>query len=120
MNLRSATLGVAHKLFEIAIEMQQHLIFDRSRLRAQRFPIRKTRSGFPAAFAEKRSGVFQCAAELRVGQCRLRVLTESLASQGAHLLANNSARCIARTFEPLRDKRPPICIKQLASPETTA
>jgi len=34
--------------------------------------------------------------------------------------ANNSARCIARTLDPFRDRRPPICIKQLASPLTTA
>src|SRR5207253_4962001 len=34
--------------------------------------------------------------------------------------ANISARCIVFTFEPSRDNRPPICIRQLASPDTTA
>src|SRR5207248_6902852 len=36
------------------------------------------------------------------------------------LEASNSAKCIARTVEFLRANLPPICIKQLASADTTA
>src|SRR5215207_7851357 len=51
---------------------------------------------------------------------RPRGFTHTPAPQAQDVDARSSARCITRTLDPLRDNLPPICIKQLASPDTTA
>src|SRR5687768_7458895 len=53
VNLRAAALCVLHKLFEVAIEMQQRVVFDRASLAPQSLPIRKTRSRFLSSLTEK-------------------------------------------------------------------
>ncbi len=79
VNLRAAILGIANKLFQVAIEVRQRFVFDRAGLCSQRFPVRQTRRSLFTSFAEKRCRVLQRAAQVRIGQRRLRILPKFFA-----------------------------------------
>ena len=121
---RAALLGVRDERLEIAIQVQQRFVFDCARVSAQIFPVAQSGRGFESLFAEQRRRVTKGAAQLNVRQCGLRILAKRFAAEVIHESvvreASNSARCMTFTLDPLRESRPPICIKQLASPDTTA
>src|SRR5207253_5012457 len=115
VHARAGALGVRDELLQIAVQVQQRLVLDGAGPIAGVLPIRHVRDRRPPPLAEQGRGVTQRAPQLAVGQRRARVPVE------AHVVAaSTSARCRARTADPRRDSRPPICIRQLASPETTA
>src|SRR5215207_881890 len=85
VNLGAATLRVAHKLFEIPVEMQKYLVFDRAGLAAQIFPVRQARGSLFAPLSKKRRGVLQRAAQMHIRERRLCILLKCLTAEMIHL-----------------------------------
>src|SRR6266550_8314159 len=110
----AGALGVRRELLEVAIQVLERLVLDRAGPVACTLPVRHRGEGRPPPLAEQRRRLAQSTTQLAVGQRGACVALEG------HLDANTSARCMARTIEPRRDSRPAICIRQLASPDTTA
>src|SRR6185369_5108426 len=66
VNLCATSLGAANKLFQILIEMPEHLVFNRARLSSKLFPVRQTGGRGFAALTEERSRILQRATQMRV------------------------------------------------------
>src|SRR5690606_26641834 len=144
VNPRPRRLGPLGKGFEIEIEVGERLVLDVARKGPQRFPVVDRADRHLPPLTEKACRVPQGAAELGILQRLASVAIERAGGLGvrahvgavigrsdvvvgrflcisAHEVdASTSARCIARTLEPRRLSRPLICIRQLASADTTA
>lgn len=103
----------------------QRLVLDGTGAISGTFPIGHARHRLSASLTEQCGSPAQRAPELDVRQRGSRVSVEGLGGENSlrHMRqavdARTSARCIALTPEPRRDRRPPICMRQLASAETT-
>lgn len=123
--LGAGALRIRTELLEVAVEVQQRLVLDGTGAISGTFPIGHARHRLSASLTEQCGSPAQRAPELDVRQRGSRVSVEGLGGENSlrHMRqavdARTSARCIALTPEPRRDRRPPICMRQLASAETT-
>jgi hypothetical protein len=84
MDFRSTTLSFADKRFQVLVEMEQYLVFNRTGLSSQSFPIVQTFRSRQTACAKQTSRVPQSSTQLRVSERCQRILVKCFRGEMIH------------------------------------